>query len=55
MATVFWDSHRITLSNYLEKEKIIDGYYYANLPHQLSDKIKEKRPHLVKNKVITVL
>lgn len=34
--------------NYLEKGKTVNGEYYANLFQQLSNKIKEKRPYLVK-------
>jgi [histone H3]-lysine36 N-dimethyltransferase SETMAR len=52
MASVFWDSHGIILVDYLEKGKTINGEYYANLLQQLSDKIKEKRPHLAKKKVL---
>lgn len=52
MATVFWDAHGIIFIDYLEKGKTITGEYYASLLVKLNDVIKEKRPHLVKKKVL---
>ncbi|XP_076623122.1 histone-lysine N-methyltransferase SETMAR-like [Colletes latitarsis] len=52
MASVFWDVRGIIFIDYLEKGKTINDEYYANLLQRLSDKIKEKRPHLVKKKVL---
>lgn len=52
MATVFWDARGIILIDYLEKGKTITGTYYASLLDQLIEKIKEKRPHMTKKKVL---
>ena len=35
MATVFWDSHRVILIDYLKKIKTITGAYYASLLDKL--------------------
>lgn len=40
--TVIWDSHRVILADYLERENAITSEYYANLLQQFADKIKEK-------------
>ena len=48
MATVFWDARGIIYTDYLEKGRTITGAYYASSLHWLSEKIKEKRPHLKK-------
>jgi histone-lysine N-methyltransferase SETMAR len=52
MATVFWDVNGIILIDYLEKGKTITGKYYAALLDQLDNKIKEKRPHLQRKKIL---
>ena len=52
MASVFWDCRGIIFIDYLQKGKTINGEYYANLLHQLSEKISEKRPHLAKKKIL---
>jgi histone-lysine N-methyltransferase SETMAR len=52
MATVFWDSCGIIFIDYLEKGKTITGEYYAALLDRLNNEIKQKRPHLVKKKVL---
>lgn len=52
MATVFWDSKGIILIDYLEKGKTITGQYYADLLDRFNAKLKEKRPHLSKKKVL---
>ncbi|GFY15494.1 mariner transposase [Trichonephila clavipes] len=44
-----WDK---ILIEYLEKEKIINGEYCANLLQHLSKDIKQKLPHLPKKKVL---
>lgn len=50
--TVFWDFHGLILIDYLENGKTICGEYYANLQHELSDKLEKKRPHLAKKNVL---
>jgi len=50
MATVFWDTRGTIFIDYLQKSKIINGEYYANLLQRLSDEVKRKRPHLAKKK-----
>ncbi|KYB24575.1 Mariner Mos1 transposase-like Protein [Tribolium castaneum] len=40
------------LVDYLEKGKTINGPYYASLLDQLKQKIQEKRPGLVKKKIL---
>ncbi|CAK9833202.1 Mariner Mos1 transposase [Anthophora retusa] len=52
MATIFWDSSGIICIDFLEKGKTITGNYYASLLDLLNNKIKEKRPHLMKKKVL---
>ena len=54
MVTVFWDARGIVIIDYLEKGKTITitGEFYAALLQRLSEKIKEKRPHLAKKKVL---
>ena len=48
MATIFWDSHGIILTDYLQKGKIITRKYYASLLDRFDAILKEKRPHLAK-------
>ena len=52
MATVIWDSKGIILTDYLEKGKTITGQYYADLLDRFNAKLREKRPHLSKKKVL---
>jgi histone-lysine N-methyltransferase SETMAR len=52
MATVFWDSHGIIHIDYLEKGKTITGAYYSALLDRFDSDLKEKRPHLVKKKIL---
>lgn len=52
MASVFWDAKGILFIDYLEKGKTINGPYYASLLDQLKQKIQEKRPGLVKKKIL---
>ncbi|XP_011865157.1 PREDICTED: histone-lysine N-methyltransferase SETMAR-like, partial [Vollenhovia emeryi] len=52
VATVFWDSRGIILIDYLAKGETINGQYYAALLDKLKATIKEKRPHLVKKKIL---
>lgn len=52
MATVFWDALGVIFVDYLEKGKTITGEYYASLLEQLKTKIKEKRPHLARKKIL---
>ncbi|CAK9816389.1 Mariner Mos1 transposase [Anthophora quadrimaculata] len=52
MATIFWDSRGIICIDFLEKGKTITGNHYASLLDLLNNKIKEKRPHLMKKKVL---
>ena len=52
MATVFWDARGVVMIDYLEKGKTITGQYYAALLQQLKAAIKEKRPHMARNKVL---
>ena len=50
MATIFWDSHRIILIDYLQKGKTITGEYYVWLLDRFDAILKEQRLHLVKKK-----
>ena len=50
MATIFWDSHRIILIDYLQKRKNITEEYYASLLNRFDAILKEKRLHLSKKK-----
>ncbi|KAF8794524.1 Mariner Mos1 transposase like protein [Argiope bruennichi] len=52
IATVFWDVKRILPLDYLERGRTINAEYYANLLDKLDSKVKEKRSHLAKMKVI---
>ncbi|GFV29425.1 histone-lysine N-methyltransferase SETMAR [Trichonephila clavipes] len=51
-ATVFWDSHGVILTDYLQKEKTITGAYYASLLDKLKAKLEEKRVYLRKKKIL---
>ena len=50
MATIFGDSDCIILIDWLQKRKTITGEYYASLLDRFDAILKEKRPHLAKNK-----
>lgn len=52
MATVFWDACGIIHIDYLPRGQTITGEYYASLLDDLNEKIKEKRPHLKRKKVL---
>ena len=52
MASVFWDARGIIFIDYLQKEKTMNGEYYANLLQCSSDEIKKKQPHLVRKNVL---
>jgi histone-lysine N-methyltransferase SETMAR len=43
MATVFWDTEGILLTDYKDKGVTITGEYYARLLEQLKEAVKEKR------------
>ena len=43
MATVFWDSEGIVLTDYLEHGRTITGTYYTNLIRKCRAALKEKR------------
>ena len=51
MANVFWDAHEVIFIDYLEKRTII-GEYYAALLDRLVDKIRKKRSHLKKKRIL---
>jgi hypothetical protein len=51
MATVFWDSQRIILINYLEKSKTITGASYSSLLDRLKTELQEKYPRLAHKKI----
>ncbi|KAL1454589.1 hypothetical protein WDU94_010809 [Cyamophila willieti] len=52
MATVFWDARGVIFVDYLEKGQTINSAYYVTLLDTLNEKLKEKRPHLAKKKVL---
>ncbi|GFX97046.1 mariner Mos1 transposase [Trichonephila clavipes] len=52
MPTVFWNSHRVILIEYLQKGKTITGTYYASLLKKLKAELAEKRSHLQKKKIL---
>jgi hypothetical protein len=52
MASVFWDVRGIKFIYYLEKGQTINIEYYIALLERLNDKIKKKRTHLKKKKVL---
>jgi len=43
MATVFWDSEGIVLTDYLEHSRTITGTYYTDLIRKCRAALKEKR------------
>jgi histone-lysine N-methyltransferase SETMAR len=52
MASVFWDAKDISFIDYLEKDNTITGEFYSNLLTRLDENIREKKPGLLKKKVI---
>jgi len=52
MASIFWDAKGILLIYYLEKGKVITGHYYEALLEKLKTAIAEKRPEMVKKKML---
>ena len=44
MATVFWDSGRVVLVDFLEGKKTVTGAYYVEVLRKLKAKLAEKRP-----------
>ena len=44
MASVFWDAKGIVFIDYLQKDKTINGEYYAKLLRELRQAIKSKQP-----------
>jgi len=52
MATVFWDSQGVIYIDYLEKGKMVTELYYAELLGRFDAELQNKRPHLVKKKVL---
>lgn len=51
-ASVFWDAHGIIHIDYLKKGEKCNAEYYTALLDRLNDKIKTKRPHLAKKKIL---
>ena len=49
----FLNARGIIYTDYLEKGQTITGAYYESLLHRLSEKIKKKRPHLKKKKILS--
>ena len=52
MASVFWNAHGVIFIEYLENGRAITRAYYASLLNRLVDKIRKKRPHLKKEKIL---
>ena len=52
MASVFWDAHGVILINYLGKERTTTRAYYAALLDRLVNKIRKKRTHLMRKKIL---
>ena len=44
MATVFWDSERVVLVDFLEGKKTVTGAYYVEVLRKLKAKLAEKGP-----------
>ena len=44
MVTVFWDSERVVLVDFLEGKKTVTGAYYVEVLRKLRAKLAEKRP-----------
>lgn len=52
MASVFWDSRGVIMVDYLPKGQTINSAYYCTLLRRLRETIKEKRPGLLRKKVL---
>lgn len=52
MASVFWDAKGIIFVDYLPKSQTINSSYYCNLLRRLREEIKEKRPGMLRKKVL---
>ena len=52
MASIFGVTHGVIFINYLEKGRTISGAYYAALLDPVVNKIRKKRPHLQKKKIL---
>ena len=44
MATVFWDSEKVVLVDFLEGKKTVTGAYYLEVLGKLRAKLAKKRP-----------
>lgn len=52
MASVFWDAKGVIMVDYLPKGVTINSAYYCTLLRRLREEIKEKRPGLLRKKVL---
>ena len=52
MASVFWDARGVIMVDYLSKGQTINSTYYCTLLRRLREEIKEKRPGLLRKKVL---
>lgn len=52
MASVFWDAKGVIMVDYLTKGETINSAYYCSLLRRLRETIKEKRPGLLRKKVL---
>jgi Transposase. len=50
MATVFWYSQDVIYIDFLEKDKMVTGYYYAKLLGRFHAELQKKQPHFAKKK-----
>lgn len=51
MATVFWDSHKVILIDYLQKGRIVPGRYYVSLYDKLQKEL-QKFGHVCRRKIL---
>ncbi|RCN28469.1 hypothetical protein ANCCAN_25787 [Ancylostoma caninum] len=51
-ASVFRDAKRILLIDYLQEGKTVTGQYYASLLEKVKVAVEEKRPDMLKKKVL---
>lgn len=52
MASVFWDAKGVIMVDYLPKGETINSAYYSTLLRRLREEIKQKRPGLLRKKVL---
>lgn len=52
MASVFWDSKGVIFVDYLPKGETINSGYYCNLLRKLREEIKEKRPGMLRKRIL---